>query len=442
MIKKAKKIQFKRVKFVNFCCRKPGSGLGLGLESELEINTRTNTGINASTSASTRTRKSITTSQAQKIMFALTLVLSISAWMYFQIRQTSGYYFATVCQRFEIKFDDYRLDYFQKTCNDNNANCPSEWMTRTHPIHYTSFNDVYEAQKDPNDTVYLHNHRPVYHQRGKEGKNAFGDDSPSGKFSYCIEEKAWVFTIDGVNKGEVDQKDEGCNWLMKSVETEANSLHEVETDGWIVWTGILHVVQDFSISCVECQGEESDGVVVGCTYHGICSNEKCECEMNWMGDQCETCVSCNELVYNSTDLDGSELSYLRKLNGSDGVPLNLYGRPVYYKVDGFGKIDPLLEVLLYDGRRYVVWDLKESIDVDEEAEYMDFLLTFLTKFHSTWDFVEGTAVKLSSETTHDPMPFGLKWAGGIEEFDEDNFYDINLKCRVESENEACKFAFN
>ena len=143
------------------------------------------------------------------------------------------FYHKSICQQFEIKFDPYTLDYFRDTCQPT-GDCPPSWINRTDCLHYSSFDDVYEVQRNEKGTIQLDkNHRPVYHQRGDDRQEAFGPDSPPGKIFYCQEEKAWVFTIDGVNKGQVDREDGGCNWLMKSPESDVYSLHEVDTEGWI-----------------------------------------------------------------------------------------------------------------------------------------------------------------------------------------------------------------
>jgi hypothetical protein len=244
------------------------------------------------------TRKRIPTALLQKVMFVVTFISLLTSWGYVQVRKDMGVYYESVCQRFEIKFDDMSLDYFRDTCGDdvgsangNGSSCPESWVGRRDKIRYTSFNDVYEAQLEDDGTIYLQNHRPVYYQRGKSGMDAFGTDAPPGRFYYCVDEEAWVFAIEGVSKGIVDESDGGCNWLMKSLETKAHSLHEVSTDGWVVWTGILDVTRDFSIDCVECQGG-GDGASgqrdIGCTYHGQCMNEECSCDNGWMGLQCET----------------------------------------------------------------------------------------------------------------------------------------------------------
>jgi len=385
------------------------------------------------------TSKQVRSSLIQKIIFCITLFVSIFGWIIIQIDQTRGHYYSSVCQTFEVKFDDFSIDYFRDTCNVT-LDCPSSWIGRNEPIRYVSFNDVYEAERDQDGTVVLYNHRPVYHQRGLVGMDAFGKDSPPGKFFYCEEEKSWVFSIEGVNKG-ID--DGGCNWLMKSLSNiESHSLHEVDRDGWIMWTGILNVANDFSITCVECNGD-SDKIDVGCTYHGKCVNEKCLCESNWMGVQCETCASCGELsLYNSTS---STLNRYRRFDVLDTKtdivkPLEVYGRPVYYKIDMFGNIDPDLEAIIYAGRRYVIGNLKgknqNHLDNEEDLE------TFLRSFHSTWDFDED-AIIFASELTHAPMPFGLKWKYGYEMTDEgDFFFHLDLICPDENERNECRFMFN
>ncbi len=399
------------------------------------------------------TRRVIPTSVSQRLLFLLTLFLCLGGWIVLTLRQHTGFYYGTVCQRFEVNFDDFELDYFKDYCNvkDSNVNddtteakCPLSWINRTEPIRYTSFNDVYIAELDSDGTVALRNDRPIYHQRAKSGMHAFGQDSPAGEFSYCDDEEAWVFTIEGVNKGIIDEKDAGCNWLMKSRETDAHSLHEVDTDGWIVWTGIIKVVQDFSISCVECEGNDGEDVV-GCTYHGQCVEESCVCNENWMGNQCETCVSCHSIETEYLYTNGTTSTSLKFLRMDEDdtstvsgtKPFEVYGRPVYYLVDEFDNIDPVLEIILYDGNRYVIWDLKEdeTVNVDDD---LDDIKNFLETLHSTWDFDVNVKLRFGSEKTNNPMPFGhLQW------FDSNNEeVDLTLDCSNQEEKNLCIFAFN
>ncbi len=374
----------------------------------------------------------------QKILFTIILFVLYIGWIWIQIKRGSGAFYDSVCQRFEIKFDDYEFDYFREYCNDsNNSKCPASWIGRTDSIRYTSFNDVYEAVRDQDGTVALYNQRPVYTQRGLTGTNAFGTDSPPGKIFYCIEEEAWVFTIEGVDKGVVDQNDGGCNWLMKSLQTDAHSLHQVDTTGWIVWTGLLDVVKDFSISCIECGTISiNETLDIGCTYHGRCVNEKCVCDRGWMGSQCGNCVSCSEIdVFDKASQGVTRYRRFEKLDPSTNMltSMQVYGRPIYYKVDVFSNIDPSLFVIFYDGGRYVAWDLKEGDRVVTER----MIEGFFEVFHSTWSFSVGTEVLFVSEITDAPMPFGLKWKNEVDE--NGNLFELDVSCPNEQERNACRF---
>eukprot|EP00551_Chaetoceros_affinis_P005841 CAMPEP_0203684322 /NCGR_PEP_ID=MMETSP0090-20130426/47976_1 /ASSEMBLY_ACC=CAM_ASM_001088 /TAXON_ID=426623 /ORGANISM="Chaetoceros affinis, Strain CCMP159" /LENGTH=938 /DNA_ID=CAMNT_0050553493 /DNA_START=56 /DNA_END=2872 /DNA_ORIENTATION=- len=400
-----KKIRFRHVDYINFC----------------------------------GTRWVIPTSLSQSVLFIITLVSLFASWGHVQYLSRTGYYYTTVCQNFEVKFDDFELDYFRDYCNSNpesNTFCPPSWIERTEPIRYTSFNDIYEAEMDE-DSIVLHNYRPIYHQRGKSGMDAFGLDSPGGTFSYCADEEAWVFTINNVTKGASDEKDSSCNWLMKSEKTDAHSLHMVDMEGWIVWTGILKVVEDFSVSCIECQSDTGT-VDVGCTYHGQCVKERCACEKDWMGSQCETCVSCQVL----TMVIDNTLNYYHRMDEDDNStvrgtsPFQVYGRPVYYLGDADGNINPKLEIILYAGRRYVIWDLKEDNEVSIEDDLKD-IQEFLSSLHSTWDFDTKAKLAFASEPTDNPMPFRLNW------YDTANrAVDMTFDCPNEQEKQACYFLFN
>ncbi len=372
----------------------------------------------------------------QKIIFSITLIGLFTSWTLIQTYRYAGLYYDSVCQRFEIIFDDYSIDYFNDHCNVG-SNCPASWIGRTDSIRYTSFNDVYEAVRDQDGTVALYNQRPVYTQRGLTGTNAFGTDSPPGKIFYCIQEEAWVFTIEGVDKGVVDQNDGGCNWLMKSLQTDAYSLHEVDTTGWIVWTGLLDVVKDFSISCVECTGNDVE-LDIGCTYHGRCVNEKCVCDSGWIGSQCETCASCSELDFYNVTSQGVT-RYRRFDDQSSNIPGNVYGRPIYFQMlEEFGNANPDLILIIYDGERYVAWDLTGDINATNETT----MTTFFQTFHSTWDFTPGTKVLFVSEKTNAPMPFGLLWTNDLVHFSQDSYYSIDVICPEQQERDVCRFVFN
>ena len=374
----------------------------------------------------------------QKIMLLLSIFALFMGWGSLLINQNRAIYHQAECQRFEVKFDPRSFDFFRDTCQQNNTihNCADSWTIRQDQIDYSSFNDVYEAEENDDGSIKLVDYRPVYNQRDKTGFNAFGEDSPGGKFRYCHEEEAWVFVIDRVSKSEVDVEDGGCNWLMKSPKTKAFTLHEVELDGWVMWTGILHVMQSFSISCLECSGE-IDKPSADCTYHGKCSNKKCVCDSNWTGSQCESCASCSRLeltLGNETRSSG-----FKRLDNGNFKTIEVYGRPVYYKVDIFDNPDPALRFISYTGRRYAMYDLSGKMSLS--TTIATDLRKFFKTFHSTWD-LEPNMIRMVSEETDLPMPFGLKWARDFGATDEDDFFKVDLTCPFEEERKKCQFVFN
>lgn len=118
-------------------------------------------------------------------------------------------------------------------------------------------------------------------------------------------------------------------------------------------------------------------------------------------------------------------------------PLRVYGRPVYYKIDNNGNIDPVLQVILYAGRRYIVLDLIKNSNVNDVVDVEQ----FLESVHSTWDFDTGD-IWLFSELTDAAMPSGLKWMVKHDEKDEDNLIDMTFDCVDTNEKKICGFLFN
>jgi hypothetical protein len=132
----------------------------------------------------------------------------------------------------------------------------------------------------------------VYYQRDQKD---FGDGSPAGKFSYCEEQEAWVFTVENVEKAQPDK----CNWLLRSPKTKAYVLNDVPSSGWSIWNGAV-VPTEFSFSCGE---RVSD---VDCNSHGTCTSEKrCKCNSLRFGSKCQSCGSCS--VLNGTISNGTSL---------------------------------------------------------------------------------------------------------------------------------------
>mmetsp|Transcript_133 Transcript_133/g.183 ORF Transcript_133/g.183 Transcript_133/m.183 type:complete len:623 (+) Transcript_133:49-1917(+) len=373
------------------------------------------------------------------------LILLLTLWITSQIFRFQGRYFDVECQHFHIQFlDSIEYDFFRDHCGNPTAlsmvTCPDNWVQRTDPINYQSFHDVYIAKRTKNGKgIELHDNRPQYYQRGFEGMDAFGPDSPPGKISYCKDENAWIFSIEGVNKGVEDQQDTSCNWLLRSPRTDAYLLHDVPTDGWIAWSGTIDPINDIIISCVECEGNENN-LALGCTYHGKCKNQVCQCEDHWIGSQCETCAACTNFNLKSSTLElngtitNTDEDYRRLDQKNSSEPYDVYGRAVYYKLLN-GTIDPGLRVFLYTGYNYVELDLGQDAS---QGNDLDELRSLLDKFHSTWDIDVDDSLVFTSENTDAHLPFNLKWTSNT----DSNLQNLNFTCVDGNETNFCSFAFN
>mmetsp|Transcript_13517 Transcript_13517/g.28739 ORF Transcript_13517/g.28739 Transcript_13517/m.28739 type:complete len:649 (+) Transcript_13517:149-2095(+) len=250
-------------------------------------------------------------------------------------------------------------------------------------LFYAYFSGRYEIKKG-----LLENQRPVYFERGRDP--TIDPSRPPGKFSYCASEKAWVFTIDGITKGDQDDGDCTTAWLLRSPKTTAFDLSEVSSDGWAVWTGIVNPppTEFFSISCDECSSEAD------CNYHGSCSvnTKQCECDDGWIGTSCVLDEPCEVIVDEYYEY---QFSLLRDDN--DGHLVMVYDRPVYFAEDAFS--DGTI-VVIYTGRRWY--------DVYAEISIEDFILMFNDFFHGYWNAIFEFSTDYFSEPTGKSSPVGLE----------------------------------
>lgn len=156
--------------------------------------------------------------RVRKLILFLFISALYGGWITTKVLQSRGYYYNFECQRFQVKFEDYQYDFFEKICSSRREeDCPQHWTQKGQALNYGSFDDVYEKSTHKNGDIILHNHRPKYTQRGLAGMDAFGENSPPGELKYCEQESAWVFAISGIDRGQSNADD--CNWLMKSPKT-------------------------------------------------------------------------------------------------------------------------------------------------------------------------------------------------------------------------------
>jgi hypothetical protein len=357
--------------------------------------------------------------RVRKLIFFLLLSILYGGWITTKALQSQGYYYNFDCQRFQVKFEDYQYDFFEKVCSSRQEkDCPQQWTQKGQALSYGSFDDVYEKSIRANGDIVLHNHRPKYTQRGLAGIDAFGEDSPSGEIKYCEEENAWVFAISGIDRGQANIDD--CNWLMKSPKTNALTLGDVPKGGWQIWTGQMSK-GGIDVTCIECEQDDmidiQDGSV-SCNYNGICNNDKtCKCVFPFMGAQCGVCAACQVLeLKNYQNNDGNKPQFflegkMVRLDKEPNKPFELYNRPVYYHgLDYASDIwltSDNLYVLMYSENRWGVWNMTNRLNIvaDGQLELLDYLETF----HSAWNTNNTTLPDFISVLTDSPTPKNLVW---------------------------------
>eukprot|EP00978_Attheya_sp_CCMP212_P010776 scaffold26246_cov28-Attheya_sp.AAC.1 len=298
-------------------------------------------------------------------MFLVHAVILYSAWFVVRYRQATGQYLQSYlqsgCQSFDVHFGGEVWNVPESTVE----------------LPYGLFSGIYEIYYD--SSRGKGGGRPVYYQPNIE----IGDRSHPGKFSYCKSEKAWVFTIDGVEKAFSDE----CNWLLRSPETEAYSLGEAPTTGWSIWTDNAFTIADphFEFSCGEwCKSD------VECSYlHGSCEKKICVCDPPWTGRSCQTFVDCSILRSELFSSNGGVINKISSYDSRANFFLHLEGiaykeRPVYYSY----MVNKPLGVLFYSDNRYYVIE-REGFDIDPILGVQD---NDLTKLRNYFDTVQSVMV--------------------------------------------------
>jgi hypothetical protein len=371
------------------------------------------------------------------------------AWADIKSQQMRGYFYQTECQQFNVRFEDVTYDYFDLYCKRDTVlgeperECPPLWTSRIDPIRYQSFSDTYYAAVDlETGGLKLQNNRPIYFQRGDERRDFRSEEKnnpgPPGMISYCQNMNAWVFSIKGVRKGAYA---DDCSWLLKSPKTDSLFLHDVPEGDWEVWSGIVsETVVD--ITCTEC-GERIQEKV-DCGFNGQCIDKQCVCEGKWMGKQCDTCTSCKTLDFvengdpGSIFLNSTLTNYMVRLD-KNGIPFDVYGRPVYYhgiqQSDAPNIVSQPLVVMLYTGGDYWIWELSPGSLEGEENE--ENLIKYLESFHSTWDYQEDKKPWFIARAIHDPLPTRVTWSN----YTSGEDVDIDLQCRNLTEAKSCDHFF-
>ncbi len=166
--------------------------------------------------------------------------------------------------------------------------------------------------------------RPVYKERRKFDRQPY-DTSVivPAEIRYCADINSWVFVHEHIRKSADDS---GCNWLLRSAETDEFDLLNVD-GSWKVWVGVIDSTE-VSVSCNICS-ENTD-----CNLNGQCVDGSCKCfndaGAQFLGTHCETrlSVSCKSIIGEG----GNETFSVQYYSESGGKPDTLfqeYSRPVY-----------------------------------------------------------------------------------------------------------------
>jgi len=208
---------------------------------------------------------------------------------------------------------------------------------------YSYFNGVYERENR------THAGRPVYREMRKFDNTNYDIIVPA-QIHYCEGIGAWVLTHEHIQKSK-SLDESGCNWLLRSQETDEFDLLNVDTS-WEIWMGVISNTE-VSYACNECS-DETD-----CNLNGHCVNKKCVCDsddgVEILGTRCETKLkdSCRTILGERDNAPFSVLQY-NSANDPDGpldTLLQQYGRPLYgYAGDDQG--DGVVYYMLYTGSRW------------------------------------------------------------------------------------------
>lgn len=255
-----------------------------------------------------------------------------------------------------------------------------------------------------------HASRPVYKEMRKFDRNPYQSVIPA-EIRYCKEISAWVFTHENIRKS--DANDElGCNWLLRSPQTDEFDLMNVGTD-WSIWTGVIGKTQ-VSFACNKCS-DNTD-----CNLNGQCIDGECKCNngagVQYLGTHCETKLSdsCRTIV-GEIHAETFSIEYYSSTGRSDG-PLDMlfqeYSRPVYTYIGGDEDEDKDIElaeddilILMYSGSRWFgMW-----FSSTEWGALMEDFKTFIAEFHAFWNRAYSSYTYYVSDPTQNPTPVGVDW---------------------------------
>ena len=257
---------------------------------------------------------------------------------------------------------------------------------------FSYFNGVFEKNATTHPSVHR---RPVYVERRKFDREDYEVVTPA-TIQYCDDISAWVLVsvgvvsashYSGLSSGtsqthpdvfkrvptENGSVEDGCNWLLRSPETDSFDLTTVD-GAWSIWTGVIGTT-DVSIECNTCYVSLADFAHcfnspctltrpietiqddVDCNLNGVCdTNGRCQCnreiDREFLGTHCENKLknSCKSVRTADTNATFS-IDYYQLSPDQPERLFQMYGRPVYSFVNGNLTKDEVIW-LVYSGSRW------------------------------------------------------------------------------------------
>jgi len=342
-----------------------------------------------------------------KVLYFINLDVLVVGMIVVSYRQMTGYY---QCQQLSAEFGD---DVWDGAVTLNQDTGVYESWT----LVFFYFAGVYEKSG-------THAGRPIYVEQRKFDHLSYSQVEPA-EFRYCEPISAWVFTHKHIKKSNNTKDDgSGCNWLLRSPETDSFDLLEVGSQ-WSVWIGSI-ATTTVSTECDFCSSD------VDCNLNGNCIDGLCDCHdeygAQFLGTHCQTKVldSCRTIVgegFNET----FSINYYPKSLQFDGPAstfdtiFSLYSRPVYRYIGGGAEehdIDPTTEFLflMYTGSRWfgVQYDLLQpplswSRKHPGQNMTMSDLFESNYEFHAFWNQAYSEITLYVSDPTSKPTPVGIDW---------------------------------
>lgn len=254
------------------------------------------------------------------------------------------------------------------------------------------------------------------------------------RIAYCEKEKAWTWSHEGDISwlpsfvGNVQEKnsDPCSNWKARSEETDSFDI--TTTKAWFVknpWSDRVQLFDHFFLACNDC-GED-----ICNSKHGYCEGNKCLCKPGYFGLNCEFEEPCAEVSVDARQkpfptFEGTNYWEMKPsmdvLKDEEGNVVEVYHKPVYVAEysNGTGDSWDGLDVMLFNGRRYIITDTDQMKELqamlyfgggtDVRSALVGYLSNTFHAFHSlpySSFFVSGG---IDMGTPSDALtPIGLQW---------------------------------